>query len=324
MKKFFMILLLLFGLVVISFTVWWNVQSSVPGGVYLENHAGSVFLEVDADSTMTVFELPVRWVKSYPWEEPPIIEDITMLNKDGTTISSLRGKYKVEVDSRFNQWHTRSVATKIELYINGESMGDKSSMRTKPISDTLQETYIPEQLSIMVKGEVLRFSMKDTYRILLIKKEAMQSTNGWNSEGLKIVIDNDTVKAKGFIIKLAGSSGAILKEILFWLPGMAEDYKHTEILYSLAGDIDQSLNNSNEFEGKPITYPLKVDSKEMLIYFPFTPDMDKVVNESMVHLTPYFKFSNKEAGQDYFIGGSGMSGSFNKDREVEDELIKPN
>lgn len=323
MKKFLMIFFLLFGVVVISFSVWWNMESSVQGGVYLENHAGSVFLEVDTDTSMPVFELPVRWVKSHPWEDPPVIEDITMLNKDGTTITSLRGEYKIEVDSRYYQWHNRKVATDIELYINGGSIADKSGVATMPLSDTLQEIYIPEHLSITIKGEVFSFPMKDTYQIIPIKKEAINSMQGWGLEGSMHVLD-ETNKPKGFIVKLTGRSGAILKDILFWLPGMAEDYSQTEILYSLSGDMDQYLNNRNEFEGKPITYPLKMESNEILIYFPFTPDMKNVVNESVIHLFPHFKYSNSETGRDYYTGGSGMSGSRNKDRKVEDELIKPN
>lgn len=324
MKKFLMIFFLLFGVVVISFSVWWNLQSSVPGGVYLERQAGSVILEVDGNLSMTVFELPVYWVKSYPWEEPPVIEDITMLNQDGTVIASLRGEYIVEVDSRFNHWHTRSVATDIELYINGESIADKSrSVTTRPLSDTLQETYIPEQITITVKGEVLRFSMKDTYHIIPLKKETIKTIQGWNLEGSMYVFE-ETNKSIGFIVELTGRSGAILKDILFWLPGMTEDYNQTEILYSLHGDMDQYLNNRNDFEGKPITFPLKIDSNKMLIYFPFTPDIEKLVNGSVIHLHPYFKFSKNETGQGYYTGGSGMTGSFNKDSKVEDQLIKPN
>jgi len=323
MKKFFILIFLLFGVVVVSFSIWWNTQSSVPGGVYLEKHAGSVILEVDGDLPIPVFELPVRWVKSHPWEDPPVIEDITMLNQDGTVITSLKGEYKVWVDSRFNEWHTRSVATHIELYINGGSVADKSGVATMPLFDTLKESYLPEELSITINGEVLRFSMKDTYHIIPIKKEDIKSIQGWGLEGSMYVFD-ETYKSKGFIVELTGRSGAILKDILFWLPGMTENYNQTEILYSLEEDLDQYLNNSNGFEGKPITFPLKIDSNAMLIYFPFTPDMEKLLNGSVIHLHPYFKFSKSETGQGYYTGGSGMTGSFNKDSEVEDELIMPN
>ena len=105
MKKLWITLSLLIGILLI-FSIWWIMKPSASAGVYPEKHAGSVVLEIEDDESMLLFQLPVRWIKSHPWEDPPIFEDINLLNKDGTTIASIKGQYQLKVDPSNNHWNS--------------------------------------------------------------------------------------------------------------------------------------------------------------------------------------------------------------------------
>ena len=319
MKKLWVTLSLLIGLVLI-FSIWWILKPSASAGVYPEKHAGSVVLEIKDDESMLLFQLPVRWIKSHPWEDSPIFEDIKLLNKDGTTIASINGQYQLKVDP--NQDHRNNhMRAEIEFYINGESFTESNGISTKQLSDTLLDFYLPEQLIMTSKGETYHFSMKDTYKIIPIQKKSTNYSHGWNIEGMMPFIDEDTNGVKGFVVELEGPRDSILEDILFWLPGMPDDYLKSKTVFSMSDDMDQYLNN-HTFEGKPLTLPLKIESDVILIYFPITADIEEKVNDSYIHLKPYFKFENKQ-GMDYVTGGSGSTGQFDKNRKFEHLLIEP-
>ena len=209
----------------------------------------------------------------------------------------------------------------IEFYINGESFTESNGISTKQLSDTLSDFYLPEKLIMKSKGETYHFPMKDTYKIIPIPKKSNNYSHGWNLEGMIPFIDEDTNRLKGFVVELEGPKDSILEDILFWLPGMPDEYIKSETVYSLSDDMDQYLNNHN-FEGKPLTLPLKIKSDVILIYFPITADIEEKVNDSIIHLKPYFKFANKQ-GMEYLTGGSGSIGLFDKNKELEHLLIEP-
>jgi hypothetical protein len=218
MKKWLITIFLLLGIVTVPL-IWWNMQSSVSSGVYPEKHAGSVVIKVEDDSPMTGFKLPMQWIKSYPWEDPPNLENITLLNEDGEVIAAIEGKYRLEVDSNQNKWNKRVVGAEIELYLNGERLVEEDGIITKPISNTLENTFLPDQLSLTYKGRKVIFPMDHTYKIFPITKLNYDSVSKWEMEGLMPFPDADTSINKGFIVKLKGLQNSTLIDILFWLPG---------------------------------------------------------------------------------------------------------
>lgn len=213
MKKLLITLSILLSIVLI-FSMWWIMKPSTSAGVYPEKHAGTVVLEIEDDESMLLFHLPVRWIKSHPWENPPIFEDIELLNKDETIIASINGQYQLKVDPNQDYWNNH-MSAEIEFYINGESFKESNGISTKELSDSLLDFYLPEQLIMTSKGETYHFSMKDTYKVIPIPKKSTNYSHGWKIEGMMPFIDEDTSRITGFVVELEGQEIQYLKTYYF-------------------------------------------------------------------------------------------------------------
>ncbi|MFD1737147.1 hypothetical protein ACFSCX_11355 [Bacillus salitolerans] len=141
MKKWTISIFSFIGMVVISIT-WWLLQSPVPSGIYLEKHAGSEVFEIVENETMMEFSLPFQWVKSHPWENPPVLQDVVLRDQHGEGIASIQGVYPLSIDERHNDWKARLVPGKIEFHINGKRTPiDRGSKITSNLTDCIMNMY---------------------------------------------------------------------------------------------------------------------------------------------------------------------------------------
>lgn len=127
---------------------------------------------------------------------------------------------------------------------------------------------------------------------------------------------------KGFIVYLAGPVEQALEEILFWLPGMSENYLTSKVLYSFGENLEQYMNYEEEFEGIPLSLPLTLTDHRMLIYFPFTDDIKQKTIDSLAHIMPSFIFKNTNE-EIYHFGGAGMIGSLDRESSRENLILFP-
>ena len=56
-----------------------------------------ILIEKEENSKMAQFHLPVRWIKSHPWEEPPILEKISLFDEEGNVIATIEGEYQLNL-----------------------------------------------------------------------------------------------------------------------------------------------------------------------------------------------------------------------------------
>lgn len=305
MKKWVIIALLI--MVVMVPIIWWSIQASVPSGIYPVKHGGSLVLEYEDNSSMVEFRLPVKWVKTYPWDDLPVLEEINLLDNEGDTIASIVGDYTLWIIPEQNKWNKRLVDGEIEFFINGEQVKEDGGMTATPKSNSIKGTYIPSQLKFAFENETYTFSLENSYKLYLIPLLNNDSTTSWRVERLMPLHEHGTFTTKGYLVDLIGSKGATLEDILFWLPGMTVDYYNGKALYSYDVDINQFLNENDTFQGEQLNLPLKLESNHLLLYFPITKEIRSQVKNSFVHFIPYFKFSGED-GNVYYNGGMGSIG----------------
>ncbi|MBU9720153.1 MULTISPECIES: hypothetical protein [Bacillaceae] len=317
MKKW----LILFSIIlaIIIPLLWWHQLVPVPSGVYPEKHTGVVVLDMEDDVDVITYELPVRWIKTHPWESRPTLKNIQLIDSDNDIISKTKGEMSIHVNDHDNKWHERNIPAVIEIPINGERLVRETTHVTTSI-DSMKEHYFLKQLNMTYKGEEVSFPMENTYKLVPISNLSANTTsNTWNIEGAIQVLDD--LHTEGFIYHLSGPVNAVLEDILFWLPGMNDDYHENEILYSFEGS-ERYWDQPSEFKGDPIELPLTLETGELLLYFPFTEEIVEEIKDSLYRSMPFLKMN--DGGLKYYTGISGMdSGLFDRGEKWENHLIMP-
>lgn len=190
---------------------------------------------MEENFVMVDFEIPVRWIKSHPWEKVPSLKNITLTDENGKAISTIQGEFRLLVENRENQWHKRNVSATLEMSINGEHIVTEIGYVTKPLSDTLQDEYFIEQLDMTYKGHNLLYLMKNTYKLIPTFNLSNLSVEKWRVDDSIPVRDADS-NTQGYIYELTGQENMVLEEILFWLPGVTDEHFKNKILYSFSGN----------------------------------------------------------------------------------------
>ncbi|GAA0337736.1 hypothetical protein GCM10008967_29990 [Bacillus carboniphilus] len=309
-------------LILLLFTpmIWWYFQAPIASGLYPEKGAGSIVLEESILENTADLVLPAVWIRSSPWEDPPNIEHVELVGQNGGTIGTIDGEYTLRVDPE-TPWHQRVVTTQIEMTVNGEIIARKGGKSITPLSNTLESEYLIEELNLSFEGESLSFPMTNTYKIHTIIENRGYSSGFWRQEGMMYLYDQEIEERMGIIINLRGPSTAKLEEIIFWLPGMPDDYYMQYPRYSYEDTLDDYLNNDT-FEGKPLTVPFTFTKPNALIYLPFTEEMKEKMKGAKVYLLPYFTFSTSD-NQVYHTGGGGSVGRWGQDIDWKEKLIMP-
>ncbi|MBB6452669.1 hypothetical protein HNQ94_001115 [Salirhabdus euzebyi] len=319
MKKMLFSLLFVFIVLFIAFFLW-RIQSPLDSGIYVQKHGGSIPLEVEEHLPMGTLQLPIFWVKPHPWAKAPIVEDISLLDQNGKIIAIIEGEYHIDSIDVNNSWQKRVVEADVEVEINGHSSMEDFGKTTIPISENMEDSYTLSALHLTYKEEKLQYPLEDTIKVFPYSSQNVDNPSNSGVEGYVTLLDNN--KVKGYILKLVGSPNEILNGILFWLPGMSEDYMEQHVLVSYEDSLDSYLNDKKEFSGEPLTLPHRLKSSKLLLYFPVTEEIKENSKNSIVHIMPYFEFKTGD-GQLYVNGGTGGIGPFIKDRKWEQHVIKP-
>lgn len=108
LKKILLIIIAGSILIPLIFFLWWNLQTPLKSGLYPQKQTGLFVAEVDGHSSMFDFELPILWVKSYPWsEQVPYIEEGVLLNQEGEEIAIFNGS--PTIPHHQNKWTDRVI-----------------------------------------------------------------------------------------------------------------------------------------------------------------------------------------------------------------------
>lgn len=307
------------GIFPLAFMIWWYSEAPVRGGIYPEKHKGLEVVVIDEEEFMVPITLPVRWIKTHPWEKPPVINEISFIDDSDKIFAALGGEYELRIPhSSEVKWYNRNVGGEVELYLNGASFAEVGSISTTTIKESLEKEFALNQISMTVKNKKVKFPVDNHYKYRLITKNEQDTSQGLEGYMYFFVGGNYDLP-EGFLVRLAGMSGQTLEKILFWLPGMTNDYYEGEVLYHYDHDFDQYNNATDQFDGEQLSLPLEIKNSSLLIYFPFTPEIMEVSGDSLVRLMPYFHLKNSN-GDRYYVGGSGSIGSLDR-RLPWNELI---
>ncbi|WP_096271618.1 hypothetical protein [Paucisalibacillus globulus] len=325
MKKYLVIIIPL--LLITIPIIWWNTQSSIPSGVHLEKEAGSIVIQVEEDELIAPFHIPVTWVKAHPWEKPPVLEDLVLLGETGEKIANIKGKLILD-EPNFppSNWYHREVHGEIIFELNADKELRKNGFVIYPFPDNdLQELYIPSELQLTYEGEILSLSLDKELRLYPIKQNSDIIKPSWqtNSQFNAVNSRGNNIDFKGFFLNIKGKTGSRIEEILFWLPGMPEDYYESYVQYTFDREAMHEADTTGEFIGESLSLPLEMSTSNILLYFPFTDEMKESIGDHVIYLMPYLKTVD-ESGNVYFHGGSGSIGAYSpdEDRELHSILIK--
>ncbi|MFD1737146.1 hypothetical protein ACFSCX_11350 [Bacillus salitolerans] len=160
--------------------------------------------------------------------------------------------------------------------------------------------------------------MDKSFKLLPLEKKDANLRQRWEVQSLWPLRD-DQDETKGMIIQLVGPADSVLEEILYWLPGMSEDYFKNHVLYSFDANIDENMDETYKFEGETVTLQLTLTSEELTLFLPYTPSIMAEIEHSIVHLGPYFLISDKDH-QEYYSGGMKTWGPY--DHNWKEYLIE--
>jgi hypothetical protein len=302
--------LLIISLLLICFApfIWWGTQSDLSNGIHVEKQSGLLVLQVD-DSLTAPFKIPVVWVKSHPWEKPPIINDLLLLNQAGEEIAVIKGEYHLE--NTFSQqvkWYEREVKSEVEFILNGDKTMESFGHSITPLSDTLKESYIPEELRLTYDGNTLSYTFDNLLKLTAFHEDSYQLDRSWEVSSFYFDHQgNAEQKITGLFLEANVIPNTKLEEILFWLPGMPEGYFEEHAQYTFDAKPIEAVDTTGSIDGKQLTLPLEVSSSDILLYLPFTDEMIESIGDSTVNLFPYFKVEDNNGDVSYRDSG-GMVG----------------
>ncbi|MCT8139446.1 hypothetical protein H1D32_18090 [Anaerobacillus sp. CMMVII] len=323
MKKW--VVFIISSITVLILLLWWHNEAPVSGGIYPEKHTGLEMVVVDDGDIMVPITLPVRWIKSYPWEKVPTIYEVQLIDEGNDIFASLTGEYKLQIPyPEESKWYDRNILGEIELHLNGAMVAEEWGITTNAIESTLEREFLLNRITLNSKNKRLDFLIENNYRYELITQDT-EVESQWQMEGLQyLFVEDDYYVATGFIVRLSGSKGHQLEKIGFWLPGMSNEYYDGSVLYSYNPNTDQYNNSTSEFKGEVLKLPHKIDANSLLIYFPFTKEIMTASGDSLVRLKPYFQFTDVH-GASYYAGGvQGSGGPLNRSVPWNEHMYLPN
>ncbi|MCF8009687.1 MAG: hypothetical protein K9L17_00765 [Clostridiales bacterium] len=287
---------LLILVVIIILAILWFVQKPLPAGIYPQKQAGMVRLN---KNKLIEFNLPVFWVKPYPWvDKPSKLKEVKLLNQKGEELAVIDGEYYPSINKNKNHWYKRVAEGEIRLILKSQMhiTGERVILRDL---DKKPSSYIAGKLIIKTSNDKQSFSMQDTYKFVNLD-ENKSLDKKWGITITTPLINEQTSKEKGWIVGLSGSSRAALEKIHFWLPGIPENYFRDNVQYCDEQNARKYINKES-FNGVSLDLPLKLrPGYPVLIYFPFTEKMEKRINNSLVRFCPVFKIK-KQTGEEYLI-----------------------
>ncbi len=300
--------------------IWWGDQSDLPNGIHFEKQSGSIVMQVD-DSFTAPFQIPVVWVKSHPWEKPPVINNLLLLNQSGEKIAAINGEYHLENSlSQRSNWYEREVRGEVEFILNGDKTMDDFGYTTKPISNTLKESYVPTELQLTYEGNPYVYTFDKLLKLLTFHENNYELNSSWEIDSFYFHHQGEPEpKIKGLFLEANVIPDTKLEEILLWLPGMPEDYFEEYAQYTFDTDSIQASNTTSSFGGKPLTLPLEISSSNILLYFPFTDEMVETIGGSTLNLFPHFKVEDKN-GNIFYRDGGGMVGKLSDEDDHKEFL----
>ncbi|RXI99847.1 hypothetical protein DS745_13275 [Anaerobacillus alkaliphilus] len=302
------------------FFIWWNSEAPVGGGVYPEKQVGVELLVVEEGSLLVPMTLPVRWIKTYPWEQTPVLNEISLFDEEGNIISAIGGEYKLRIPHEYD-WYDRNIQGEIELYLNGASFAEEGSISTTTLKDSVNTMYSLNRISLVNNQKRRNFPIDNNYQYHLKPEIGIEKL--WEMQGLMyFFLDQNFDTPNGFLITLTGKPGHSLEEIGFWLPGMPPNYFEEHVQYNYTSNTDQYNNSSEDFVGENLFFPETLEERSMVIYFPFTPEMIDAAGDSLLRLMPYFHLRN-EVGESYFTGGYGSIGPLDRTISWGEFIYKP-
>jgi hypothetical protein len=320
-------LLLIFILIIIVLPIiWWSTQSSLPSGVHLEKEAGLIVAKIEENEQTAPFHIPVTWVNAYPWEKPPVLKDMVLLDETGEKIASIQGE--LTLDDPFFQprnWYDREVHGELIFELNADKIMDSSGFTIKPFSTNLREMYIPSEIQLTYQGEQLSYSFDNKLKLFTFKQNYDVINQAWQTNSHKYATESkgNNLEITGLFFNVSGQLNSRIEEILFWLPGMPEDYYENYVQYTFDKGAIQEAHTTGELVGETLSLPLEMSSSNVLFFFPFTDEMKDSNGDSTIYLIPYLKTVD-ESGKVYYHGGSGSVGPIIGDdnREFQSILIK--
>lgn len=298
--------------------IWWYNVSPLNGGIYPEKQVGLELVKVEKDNLLVSINVPVRWIKTFPWEKPPTINELSLVDENGDIFSAIGGEYQLQIPDNY-KWYEKNVYAQVPLYLNGASFAEEGSIATTAIGERLNEEYVIDQILISVKNKPTTFSVNNNYKYQVHNN--YEQEQDWRMEGL-MYFYGDFETPKGFIVRLEGKAGHTMEEVGFWLPGMPDNYYGEEVLYSYIDDLDYYNNTATEFVGETLHLPHTVENDSIALYFPFTSEMVEASKNSLVRIMPFYYLKN-ETGKQYLIDGSGTIGPIDRNLSVNELIYKP-
>jgi len=308
-------IIFIIGSMVLIFLVilWWALLSPVKSGLYVQNKTGSYVIPIKEDST---FEIPVVWVKKYPWEKVPNISSVRLVRETGEEVAQIEGEFPLldKLDKDQNSFMKRVVETNIELDFLALRKIEKFGYARIPFDSNNDETITLKFIEVIVDNRSYHFPLEKTVKIFTL--DSAPSAEG--IEGLKFLL-NENDQTSGYVIHLNTAPYKILESFYFWLPGMNKDYMTTKVQYAENYDM-----NSNSFSGERLELPFTINSNHLYLYFPITKEIRENIKNSIVHLEPWFTFTTSK-GKSIVSGGILAEGPFQhlNTSEWKDRLIPP-
>ena len=318
-RKHGIVLMAVIFLIIIGGVLWWQFQSPVSSGLYLERESAFHFIERESDFHLD-FTVPVVWVRSSPFDNHTEVENVSLIDDEGNEVFKVEGSYYfrpgAEEDRRFN----RVVRGRMELPLNVLRTVEEWGIMNEPLGE-LKEEYRFDALNLTYKGETLEFSLEERYEVKIIEPQPSPGSDAGEMLGFSPKYDEDDVLI-GFIYELERVRDHELTKVHYWLPGMDEDYFD---LLRIEGNqrMDKYQNDFEGFEGDILNMPYRIDASRILVYFPITEEIKEKADKSILKIMPCFEMK-KPDGEAYFIGGGGQWGPFPRNTPWHEMLIEGN
>ena len=317
-KKIGIGLILLMLLMILGGILWWEFQSPVSSGLYVERESAYHLMEKDSASHMD-FAIPVVWVRSSPLDDHTEVENVSLIDHQGNEVFIVEGSYYFRPDSGEDRWFNRVVRGEIELPLNIIRIVDDWGIMNEPLGD-LKETYRLDSLLLTHKEEELAFSLQDRYSLQVMEYQPSPGPEAGEMNGFSPIYDEDDVLI-GFIYELERVRDHEITKVHYWLPGMDESYFERLRIEGDQTRDDAYLNAFEGFEGDLLSMPHRIDHSRILVYFPITEEIEEKADKSILRIMPYFEMK-KPDGETYFIGGGGQWGPYPRNTPWHEMLIE--
>lgn len=227
LKKFSLVVLGVIIAYALAITINWFSSPNLMSGVYLLKKGG---VDPFNNSSYSYIRIPIIWVKKNPFSPRPDIQRICIYDTKNKLIAAIEKGKDFDTFGFPIKWFDK-ISKPTYIHIDISKWKDKKE----------GEVIAFKKVELTIDNQLLTYNLGNTYKMINMPYEKINQSESKISYEDVTLLDrstNDKDVEKAFIFEINSKKDEELKNIVFWFPGMTNEYFKNSISYGDKKGVD--------------------------------------------------------------------------------------